>query len=698
MVQDRGCTTDLQLSLANANSFRKLVVLMTTLLLQRKIASPEAMMRLEFQHWTRPNGNPKHHVSPVDMCFPWSHTSENTVAKDTCAQASASSLDCSLTPSDEHAADDPLCDKENVDPVHGVEYTMEELNIVLSKAIAAHKHVDDGSTDSTPPSSPDVSFEDNYLSIDMIFEKFLELLPPGLGLDTSDLIESLPDDEQQYESFADTSTLIDAETTFDTKDGDTIEDTAQDNDVGAYAEMLSSLFSDANKLKEASLAAVAAAETSLLGPLFGHDNPVTSMFSSGEATGACDARQPSNYGLNCDDLQCETWDAQLTENIPIPDVRRIPRDFADEAARRWNFVEGCHGSESRTPNIPSCSLTGMTDQFPNLLCNLDSYKSCDEQNERGGNPDSLVLDPSTHRNGTAVKEPTGPSTVPQTVGLRTGALRNQMNAPAQDDEIIRQGRHSVRVVPYQSGDVEEQQPFDECNAGLACSNSNAKQSCRGPEGSPADDIQDKKSSRNGSTPKVKNTRYGLHQATTPQESSDGSDFGPLLADPVEEEAGAQEYWTSFSNSPFDEFLNAPLRTQPHERVNDFNPFPSQRQSIARSGVGKNTHTSNRQVKTSIHSGKHLHGLTSSRSTPEEKNSASTSKITSSQIGSEPWRSHRFFKPQQRTRSTTKAPHLGSDQVDNSDARRDGKHPKENTTVDLRPSQHDPLVNQKHVSG
>ncbi|KAI2506577.1 hypothetical protein MHU86_7892 [Fragilaria crotonensis] len=289
-----GCTTDLQLSLANANSFRKLVVLMTTLLLQRKnrvaggndetgVSTLDSAKREP----EAPRIASRHVLSVVP------YTSENTVAKDTCAQASASSLDCSLTPSDEHAADDPLCDKENVDPVHGVEYTMEELNIVLSKAIAAHKHVDDGSTDSTPPSSPDVSFEDNYLSIDMIFEKFLELLPPGLGLDTSDLIESLPDDEQQYESFADTSTLIDAETTFDTKDGDTIEDTAQDNDVGAYAEMLSSLFSDANKLKEASLAAVAAAETSLLGPLFGHDNPVTSMFSSGEATGACDAGNPA---------------------------------------------------------------------------------------------------------------------------------------------------------------------------------------------------------------------------------------------------------------------------------------------------------------------------------------------------------------------------------------------------------------------
>jgi hypothetical protein len=714
-----GCTTDLQLLLGNANTFQNVVVLLTTLLLQRKkivgggnVENREFALEQTHRKTETPNLTRRHVLSMIP------YSSEKGADKDARAQVSARPIDHSSAPSGEHVADEQSCNKENVDPVHGVEYTMEQLQVVLSNAIAAaHNNHDEESTNCSLPSTPDVSFEDHFLSVDMIFEKVLEFLPSGLGLDTSDLVESLPD-EQEYESFAhDTSTLIDADTTFDTKDADTIDDGGVNN-VRDYAELLSSLFLDANKLKEASLAALAAAETSFLGPLFRHDNPVTSIFSSGKTMSACDAREPecSSFDLHFDAPHCETWDAQLAENIhlpdiqniPLPDIQSIPIGLIEEATKRLNFTEGCQGGDSRAAHAPSCSLTEMTDQFPSLLCNLDSFKSCDEQNDRRGNPDELILDPNAHQSEKTVEEPTKPSTVPQTVLLRSAAVKKRLKAPAQelerDNEIIRQGNHAVRVVQYRSEYIEELQPFDEMNAVPSFyTNTTSEQSSPAPELSSADEIQDMPSSRNEfESPNVKNAIPTPHQATTRSVISDLSDYGEYgsinidsrnsntvhaLVDPVKQETVAQEHWTSFSNSPFDEFLNAPSRTTTQERVTEFNPFFLRRRAIPRSGAGKRTPTiSNRKAKISDPPGNHHQNVTSSPSSEAGQNSAAVPKSTSSRIGSESWRSHRFFKPQH----TTKAPSAGNPHVHTSDSRLEGEHANFNTTVGHRTVEKDPL--------
>lgn len=243
--QEGDCVGTLSGTSTSSNSLQQLVVVIMTLLLKQKNIADAAssigsgvstvvMASLE-------------KISQIK-----SHEQE---AKDALSEVSGSTLNQPAVAPKAVVGKESIESKENIETSNNVEYTIEDLQAVLSTITAAREVEDDESSVSSAASTLNVSFIEELSTMDIIFEKFVDLLSSGFRLDQD------PDDSMLQDPDDSMLEPLEEESDYESIDNETV--TVFDDETTACG-------GDAKQ---------SAPETSFFGALFGYNFPVASMFS-----------------------------------------------------------------------------------------------------------------------------------------------------------------------------------------------------------------------------------------------------------------------------------------------------------------------------------------------------------------------------------------------------------------------------------
>ena len=483
------CSTDLQLHLANTSSFQKLVVLIMTRLQQQKSRGAEENADKGVSGVAAPG---------LDSEAP-SFTNEHVlsvISSPPETQNYGISSNVSLASSEELFGENILRDST-------VEYTLEELRDMLTNVVTTHDQDDDESSYSSLPSATDSLFGDHFHSVDMMFERVLELLPPGLGLDTSDRLDSLPDESFNESLTPDTSAVFYEAATFDIEEeepfaGNCGHDqayTVSKSIASTYAVLRSSLFGNssdsdalpsksisgdtsfsnllagAHYLKEVSfsVAAAAKAETSFLTSVFGPSSSSSNSANccSSEETVVDFDTQPSSSKREHTSLSVSS----MTDTDPVSDrpsstspkkslnecnIQGVDPDqmIQDPAASSCGKALKDPHLRSAAPRTWRLRRQVLTKPWKEAVPVPIREIECIGLNVQGGNPDHTIQDPAVHSGEKALP---GPSS--RSAALRTWLLRPQspkkpmkevVNAPVRDTESIHKRIRTVTVMRQES--------------------------------------------------------------------------------------------------------------------------------------------------------------------------------------------------------------------------------------------------------